>query len=348
MEVSVTDSPVNDHCTRRQFLALLSEADADQSLAHSTKSAYRSGLSSFLKFCIREKRPAVPTIDNICSYISASCRTASQRTHRPLAPGSIQGYLSAIAASFEHLYPDVRLATNLARVRKVLRGVRIQFSLPVTRKDPLTIHDLILVSDSSSLDFDDTLFTALLLVGFHGLHRLGEITSPDSDRSRSHRKIILRASLSFSNCGGFAKYTLPHSKTDPFFQGSSVILAACAIPGACPITALSRYVLRRDVWFDQSGPLFMTLGGVPPTRSWFLARFRRYFEVNKSGHSMRSGGATAFAQAGLPLDHIQDIGRWSSEAFKTYVRDHPIMRLAATRAHPLSLDSHVGSQVVFG
>ncbi|EGG05961.1 uncharacterized protein MELLADRAFT_106998 [Melampsora larici-populina 98AG31] len=101
--------------TRRQFLELLTEADAAQSLAHSTKATYRSGLSSFLKFCIKSKTPPIPTVDNLCQYISDAARSISLRTNKPLAPNSIQGYLTAIAAAYEHLYPDIRLATNSPR-----------------------------------------------------------------------------------------------------------------------------------------------------------------------------------------------------------------------------------------
>lgn len=107
------------------------------------------------------------------------------------------------------------------------------------------------------------------------------------------------------------------------------------------------YLMRRDARFAEDKPLFLTKEGAVPTRSWFLNRFKKFFDKTKSGHSMRSGGATAYAQEGLPLDHIQDLGRWSSEAFKIYVHGHPLLRLATTRCHPLSIDGHAGSQVVF-
>lgn len=80
-------------------------------------------------------------------------------------------YLSAITAAYEHLYSDVRLATNSPRVRKVMRGVRIQFSKPVARKDPLTLSGLVSVSGASPASYNDWLFAAVLLAGFHGLHR---------------------------------------------------------------------------------------------------------------------------------------------------------------------------------
>lgn len=223
----------------------------------------------------------------------------------------------------------------------------MQFPLPVKRKDPLTLTNLIQVSQQFSPTYDEVLFTAMLTVGFHGLHRLRELTLPDKTSHCCNHKLILRSSTSLSRCGGCARYTSPHSKTDPFFQGTTVVLANCVISGACPVTALSRYLLRRDARFSSDLPLFLDAGGTPPTRSWFLTRFWVLFSSNKLGHSMRSGGATALAQAGLPLEHIQDLGRWSSEAFKTYVRGHPIMRLAATRAHPLSINGHLGAQVIF-
>lgn len=53
------------------------------------------------------------------------------------------------------------------------------------------------------------------------------------------------------------------------------------------------------------------------------------------------------AQAGLPLEHIQDAGRWSSEAFKTYVRDHPVLRMRAQLNHPMALYWHAGAFVEF-
>ncbi|KAH9809584.1 hypothetical protein DFH28DRAFT_1086226 [Melampsora americana] len=114
--------------SRRRFLALLAEADAAHSLAASTKSAYLSGLNSFLQFCIRTKTPAIPSVDTLCAYISETCRFISSRTSRTIAPNTIQGYLSAIAAAYEHIYPDVRLATNSPRVRKVLRGGFTRFT----------------------------------------------------------------------------------------------------------------------------------------------------------------------------------------------------------------------------
>jgi hypothetical protein len=46
----------------------------------------------------------------------------------------------------------------------------------------------------------------------------------------------------------------------------------------------------------------------------FLQRFRQHFSGDVGGHSLRAGGATTLAEAGIPPHMIQAIGHWSSEA----------------------------------
>ncbi|KAH8930079.1 hypothetical protein BT69DRAFT_1180113, partial [Atractiella rhizophila] len=60
-------------------------------------------------------------------------------------------------------------------------------------------------------------------------------------------------------------------------------------------------------------------------RSWFIRRLRMHFSSDVAGHSLRSGGATHLAANGIPDSTIQKIGRWSSEAFQIYIRNHPIL-----------------------
>ncbi len=49
---------------------------------------------------------------------------------------------------------------------------------------------------------------------------------------------------------------------------------------------------------------------------------------------MRAGGATALAEAGVSLALIQAIGRWSSDAFKIYIRHHPVLLAALLYSRP--------------
>ena len=46
------------------------------------------------------------------------------------------------------------------------------------------------------------------------------------------------------------------------------------------------------------------------------------------GHSPRAGGATFYAGLGLSESIIMALGRWSSIAWKIYIRDNPCVRAA--------------------
>ncbi|KAG2737772.1 hypothetical protein P692DRAFT_201732639 [Suillus brevipes Sb2] len=51
--------------------------------------------------------------------------------------------------------------------------------------------------------------------------------------------------------------------------------------------------------------------------------FRRFFSGSFSGHSMRAGGATSLASAGVSPEQIRAIGRWSTNTWERYVRKNP-------------------------
>ena len=69
----------------------------------------------------------------------------------------------------------------------------------------------------------------------------------------------------------------------------------------------------------------MRQDGRPATRAWFCGRLKDAIIAigvsgNISSHSLRIGAATAAAAAGIPHATIQVLGRWTSDAYKSYVR----------------------------
>ena len=79
--------------------------------------------------------------------------------------------------------------------------------------------------------------------------------------------------------------------------------------------------MARLDWSPQ--PLFVFEDGYCVKRFWLCLRLNALFHNKYRGHSMRSGGATHYANIGASEERIMAIGRWSSEAWAGYRRNHP-------------------------
>jgi len=169
---------------------------------------------------------------------------------------------------------------------------------------------------------DDLLFVAQLLTGFHALLRLGELAFPDLISLRDHRKISLRHTVILLE-DGFG-FLLPGHKADRNFEGSRIIIKPFP---HCPdpTTRFKSYLASRDSLFRLRPELWLRADGSIPMRSWFIQQLRTFFPSNIAGQSMRAGGATTLAEAGVPAEQIQAIGRWASDAWKIYIRKNPVL-----------------------
>ena len=92
-----------------------------------------------------------------------------------------------------------------------------------------------------------------------------------------------------------------------------------------PVPIFSRYVDAQDNLHGLKPFLWTQADGSPPTHSWFMARLHCIFPRDIGGHSLRAGSTTAYALQGMLDDHIQGLGRWSSDTFKIYIRKNPTL-----------------------
>jgi hypothetical protein len=288
----------------------------NNALDKSTGTTYSSHLQSYLSFCKLHNFPNDPTPDTLSFYIVYMAKHIS--------PKSLPSYLSGIASKMEHVFPDVRKNMKEPIVRRTLHGCMRLNPTITTRKRPLEYTDLNRLLDTLTAEstYEDVLFAAILFTGFYGLMRLGELVYPDRLADRSIAKVILRSSVQIEQ--NQYQFHLPAHKADRFFQGNVVLIqAADSAPNPVPI--FRRYLDTRDTLFPHHLHLFLRANGDIPTRSWFIERIKAIFPDNVAGHSLRSGGATALAIAGVPDNRIQAIGRWSSDAFQIYIRKHPVL-----------------------
>jgi len=291
-----------------------------------TASAYDSHLNSYLNFCRLHNRPVEPTEDTLSFFVV-------WLSHH-IEPRSVDSYLSGIVNRLHPYFPNAVTARRSLLVSRTLKGCKRRLSRPIARKLPLSLDNLNMVVDalSGSTIYDDILFMTLLVTGFKTLQRLGELVWPNTIKHQTYRTVPLRHSLTFSTQS--ASYILPHHKGDSLGVGSHILLLAEPSAHVNPLTILRQYITARDQHFPYHPQLWLTRAGSIPTRAWFIRHLRRFFPPTISGHSMRAGGATALAAAGVAPALIQAAGHWSSDNFQKYIRQHPLLLHLLIHASP--------------
>jgi hypothetical protein len=286
------------------------------SLDTSSFGTYTSALNSYLTFCNLHNLPVDPTQDTLSFYV------VFLSSH--IKPDSVNSYLSGVCRQLEPFFPEIRRNRTSMLVSRTMAGCMRRFGTPVKRKTPLSHANLLFVLDSivSSPSHDDLLFAAVMLTGFHALMRLGELVFPDKKELRNYRKISLRHSV--STLPHQYSFFLPSHKADRFFEGNVIVVQKTNTP-TDPYHPFLAYLASRDSNFPVHPELWLTSRGCVPTRHWFISRLRRFFPKEIAGQSLRSGGATSLAEAGADFDTIQAAGRWSSDAFRIYIRKNPVV-----------------------
>ena len=280
-----------------------------------THDSYSSALNSYLTFCRLHNIDIEPTERTLALYVTF------QSTY--INPKSVDSYLSGIANQLESHFPSVRSARKSALVSRALQGAKRRFGVPTTRKLPLTRENLLTVCDAyrNNPSHDDVLFVTQLLTGTECLMRLGELTWPDKVALRDYRKVSMRHTVSFHTDA--LSFWLPGHKADQFFEGNRLIVRKSVSPDAYSL--FKTYLSSRDRLFRACPELWLRADGTISTRTWFINRLRRFFPNSIAGQSMRAGGATSLAEAGIAPNLIQAAGRWTSETFNRYVRKNPFL-----------------------
>jgi hypothetical protein len=259
----------------------------DLSVDTSTQKSYASALKSYLHFCAIHNLDITPTPNTLSLYISF------MSSH--INPRSVNAYLSGITHCLEPSFPEIRQTRRSSIVVRTLRGASRSFGKPVTHKSALTtshLREIINHFPSHNQSLDDALFLMILLTGFFGLMRLGELVVPDDPNTINPQKIIQRCSVQTTS--STYEFTLPANKVDPFFEGNRIIIRATS--GIWdPRSRFLAYLSVRDHAFPFHSQLFLNHSGSVPPRNWFMLRLRQFLPRDFGGQSLRAGGATWLA-----------------------------------------------------
>ena len=239
-----------------------------------------------------------------------------------LRPSTITTTLSAI--SYAHKYANLPDATHDFAVRKLLQALsrsrKTQDSrLPIL---PSTLYRLTsVVEDITHGEYSIRLFKAAFLIMFFAFLRVGEIAV--SNYAEAGKVLQFHNVTFFGKSNHITSVTLKltsfkHDKAKP------ITIKVHSRPGPfCPVKHLYSFAVVRG---EAQGPFFITKRGLPLTTYNFSKVFKQ--AILRLGldadlfkpHSFRIGAATYCAQQGIPEHVIMSLGRWSSQAFKKYIR----------------------------
>jgi hypothetical protein len=168
-------------------MELLAEVAAFKRItfAETTKSAYRTHLNTYLRFCLYFGRVTVPADRfTLMSYIALLAR--------PLKPASIGCYLNVIRIIHLEAGLPNPLKENF-EVNMIRRGVARQLGVPPQQKLPLTIPILLKIFNVLDMTLPgDLSFWAACLLGFFGLMRKSTLL-PKSEMK--YENCILRGDI---------------------------------------------------------------------------------------------------------------------------------------------------------
>ena len=283
-------------------------------LATSTNRNYHSVFNAYISFCRSQNLLALPLQEfNLMLFVTNLSLHTSY--------SNIKLHISAVKHfdiyyGYHHIIPPLPRLYMLTRAikrqhgKKFLRPQRI----PVTPQLLLKIKHFIF---STSLNYNDRLMLwAAITCAFFGFLRSSEFVAP---YTRRHEQSTTLLYSDVSLVDNLFHINIKASKTDPFRQGCIIRLAPTNNV-ICPFTAMTQFLPQHPL---KSGPLFTYNDGSFLTRCRLSTLLKQVIpsqdQSQISTHSFRIGAATTAAAAGFPKWLIQQLGRWNSDCFRTYL-----------------------------
>lgn len=284
----------------------------DSSLSASTRKLYDAGVQKFEGFRAEYGINLVwpPDVSDVINFVSYLSLTG-------FAVSSIRAYVSAIA--YKCRISGLLDPTQNFLVSKLLQGLnRTRRSkdvrLPITPS--ILVRVLLSLPRVCKTLYEASLFSLAYSLAFYGFFRVGELVVTQAEHGLQIRNVQLIDNDQAISLG------LQSSKTDQ--SGAGVVLVLEARDGiTCPVRCYQQFISRRP---GIGGYLLCHEDRSPLTRYQFCAVLKMAISqiglnsAHYNSHSFRVGSATTAYGNSVTEDNLKAYGRWSSEAFRTYIR----------------------------
>lgn len=284
-----------------------------RSLAPSTSRSYEAAWRDWSAFRVVRSGSGESAEDSLLDFVWGHYQTGRSKAAMASALAGI--------AFFSRLGGE-RDPTKSFVLAKALRGWARVRPAPADSRRPIDrglLRELMRVLPAVAVSgFEATLFSLAFSSAFFGAFRVGELVAANK---RSPDTGLLFAQVELRS--GAVLCRLPRSKTDQTGRGRWVTLSEQVEVEVCPVRLAAAFSSVRP----STGVQWLVHeDGSPLTRFQFWAVLKLSLErlglrsADYGTHSFRIGAATSAAARGLPAAAIQDLGRWKSSAYKSYVR----------------------------
>ena len=273
-------------------------------------------------------------------------RVVSQKSHRPLNPGTVKDYLSAAKAAVEFQMEHKLILPNWGTLLPAFRkscGLYLPTTQPKRQRaaaraslfEAAARRGYTVNSQQTANQW------AMMVTGWVGMLRGGELGATGNTRWTPGADLSRGDVAFWPNGGTLSREAYATVEVYPLKKGTCSVTsrgrALVVIPRGSggPGDAYQALWDLIHVWdpvpvgSQATTPLFRNLSKGPG--GWFttdeistlvqsLARQAGQDPADLSSHSLRIGGVTDAKAAGITADEIRRMGRWDSEAHRVYDR----------------------------
>lgn len=299
----------------------------NSSWSQSTRESYGAGLLVFHVFCdirgIPEHERCPADTLTLLTFV-ASCAGA-------YAGKTLANYVFGIRAW--HILHGQTWRIEQGELKSALDGAANEApsGSKLSKREPLVITSIIKIRTHLNLESPlDAAVFACLTSSFYSLARLGELTVK-SIKAFTPSQHVKRGDVQLDGEDRHglrvSKIRIPCTKTS--ITGEDIYWAEQS-DASDPKAALINHFAINDPSPDHHIFAWKHPNGIRPlTRGAFLKRIGIIAKQGGcpelKGHSIRIGGTLEYLLRGIPFDVVKSMGRWSSEAFTIYLRDHAMI-----------------------
>ena len=172
-------------------------------------------------------------------------------------------------------------------------------------------------------DFDNIMLWAACCLAFFAFLRAGEFTVQAEEKFDPSTHLTPRdIEVDDLSNPTMLKIRIKKSKTDQWREGVDLYVGMTGNE-LCPVAAILAFMAVRG---QDEAPLFKTKEGTPLSRQTLVKMVKDSLSkagidcARYNGHSFRIGAATTALARGIPESTIQALGRWKSDAYRSYIR----------------------------